>query len=147
VCLPAGFGAVIDCWGGNVIVDDKSQLNAKRPVAPIDLTQGLRCPLLGLFGNDDENLNADQVNRTEAELKRLGKAYEFYRYNGAEEQSARAAQLDVGKGIASCLQECRRSARVYIRRSLPCAPASRRRPPTRTRNAAPRDRASAKPYA
>jgi carboxymethylenebutenolidase len=64
-------------------LDDKSLLNAKRPVAPIDLTQGLRCPLLGLFGNDDENPNADQVNRTEAELKRLGKVYEFYRYDGA----------------------------------------------------------------
>jgi carboxymethylenebutenolidase len=52
-------------------------------VAPIDLTDGLRCPLLGLFGNDDENPNRDQVNRTEATLKRLGKAFEFYRYDGA----------------------------------------------------------------
>jgi len=75
--------AVVDCWGGNVIVDDKSQLNAKRPIAPIDLTEQLRCPLLGLFGNDDENPNADQVNRTEATLKRLGKNYEFHRYDGA----------------------------------------------------------------
>src|SRR6266540_993060 len=31
--------AVVDCWGGNVIVDDKSLLNAKRPVAPIELTE------------------------------------------------------------------------------------------------------------
>jgi carboxymethylenebutenolidase len=75
--------AVVDCWGGNVIVDDKAQLNAKRPIAPIDLTEQLRCPLLGLFGNDDENPNADQVNRTEATLKRLGKTYEFHRYDGA----------------------------------------------------------------
>ena len=46
-------------------------------VAPIDLTAKLRCPLLGLFGNDDENPNRDQVNRTEAVLKKLGKTYEF----------------------------------------------------------------------
>src|SRR5215470_4554675 len=82
-CRLPTVDAVIDCWGGNVIVDDKSQLNAKRPVAPIDLSEGLRCSILGLFGNDDENPNADQVNRTEVVLKRLGKAYEFHRYDGS----------------------------------------------------------------
>jgi carboxymethylenebutenolidase len=82
-CRLPEIDAVVDCWGGNVIVDDKSQLNAKRPVAPIDLTANLRAPLLGIFGNDDQNPNADQVNRTEAELKRLGKSYAFYRYDNA----------------------------------------------------------------
>ena len=42
-----------------------------------------QCPILGLFGNDDENPNADQVNRTEAVLKKLGKNYAFHRYDGA----------------------------------------------------------------
>ena len=82
-CRLSDIDAVIDCWGGNVIVDDKAQLNAKRPVAPIDLTEKLRAPLLGIFGNDDENPNADQVNRTEAVLKKLGKTYEFHRYANA----------------------------------------------------------------
>jgi carboxymethylenebutenolidase len=36
-----------------------------------------------LFGNDDENPSPDQVNRTEAVLKKLGKAHEFHRYDGA----------------------------------------------------------------
>jgi carboxymethylenebutenolidase len=82
-CRLPDIDAVIDCWGGNVIVDDKAQLNAKRPVAPIDLSDQLRAPLLGIFGNDDENPNADQVNRTEAVLKKLGKDYEFHRYDKA----------------------------------------------------------------
>ena len=82
-CRIADLDAVVDCWGGNVVVDDKSQLNAKRPLAPIDLSEQLRAPLLGIFGNDDQNPNADQVNRTEATLKRLGKTYEFHRYDGA----------------------------------------------------------------
>jgi carboxymethylenebutenolidase len=82
-CRIAEFDALVDCWGGNVVVDDKSLLNAKRPVAPIDLTEHLRCPLLGIFGNDDENPTADQVNRTEAVLQRLGKSYVFHRYDGA----------------------------------------------------------------
>jgi carboxymethylenebutenolidase len=82
-CQLGDLGAVVDCWGGNVIVDDPKQLNAKRPVAPIDLTEKMTAPLIGLFGNDDENPNRDQVNRTEAKLKALGKNYEFHRYDGA----------------------------------------------------------------
>jgi len=82
-CTLPDIDAAVDCWGGNVIVDDPKQLNAKRPVAPIDLTKDMKAPLLGLFGNDDENPNRDQVNRTEAELKRLKKNYEFHRYDGA----------------------------------------------------------------
>jgi carboxymethylenebutenolidase len=82
-CTLSGIDAAVDCWGGNVIVDNPKDLNDKRPVAPIDLTEKLNCPLLGIFGNDDANPTADQVNRTEAVLKRLGKNYEFHRYNGA----------------------------------------------------------------
>jgi carboxymethylenebutenolidase len=82
-CTLAGINAAVDCWGGNVIVDDPKLLNAKRPVAPIELTDKITCPLLGLFGNDDENPTADQVNRTEAVLERLGKNYQFHRYDGA----------------------------------------------------------------
>src|SRR5215831_9447936 len=40
-CSLDRIDAAVDCWGGNVIVDDPKQLNAKRPVAPIDLTPKL----------------------------------------------------------------------------------------------------------
>src|SRR5262245_59853668 len=82
-CLVPGFNAVVDCWGGNVVVDDKKQLDDKKPVAPIDYTEKLAAPLLGIFGNDDQNPNRDHVNRTEELLKKLGKSYEFHRYDGA----------------------------------------------------------------
>jgi carboxymethylenebutenolidase len=82
-CRIEDIDATVDCWGGNVIVDDPKLLNAKRPIAPIDLSEHIRCPLLGLFGNDDENPNRDQVNRIEAVLKKLGKSFEFHRYDGA----------------------------------------------------------------
>lgn len=82
-CRLPNISALVDCWGGNVVVDDPKALNDKRPVAPIDLTEKMTAPLLGLFGNDDENPNADQVNRTEAVLKKLGKNYQFHRYDGA----------------------------------------------------------------
>jgi carboxymethylenebutenolidase len=75
--------AAVDCWGGGVTVDDPSQLNERRPVAPIDLTPKISCPVLGIFGNDDRAPSPEQVDRTEKELKKHGKTYEFYRYDGA----------------------------------------------------------------
>jgi carboxymethylenebutenolidase len=47
------------------------------------MTPDLACPLLGLFGADDPNPSPDQVAKTEAELKRLGKVYEFHTYENA----------------------------------------------------------------
>jgi carboxymethylenebutenolidase len=82
-CKTNDFDAAVDCWGGGVIVDDEQQLTPTRPVAPITLTADLKIPLLGIFGNDDDNPSQDEVNRTEEELKRLDKTYEFYRYDGA----------------------------------------------------------------
>ena len=31
----------------------KEEINDKTPVAPIDLTKDLACPLIGIFGNDE----------------------------------------------------------------------------------------------
>lgn len=82
-CRISELDAVVDCWGGRVIADNPEDINEKRPVAPIDLTDKLKAPLLGLFGNDDKSPSPDQVDRHEALLKKLGKAYEFHRYDGA----------------------------------------------------------------
>lgn len=81
-CRVEGFNAAVDCWGGRVVAS-KEQLTPAQPVAPIDYTAELACPLLGLFGNDDQNPSPEQVNRLEEELKKYGKNYKFYRYDGA----------------------------------------------------------------
>jgi carboxymethylenebutenolidase len=82
-CTLEGIDAAVDCWGGNVIVDDASMLNEMRPVAPITLTAQMRPPLLGIFGNEDRNPTVEHVNATEAELQKHGKLYKFHRYDGA----------------------------------------------------------------
>ncbi|MBV9326362.1 MAG: dienelactone hydrolase family protein [Chloroflexi bacterium] len=74
--------AAVDCWGGRVIAKPE-ELNERQPVAVIDMTTEMRCPLLGIFGNDDASPDPEQVNRTEAVLRDLGKDYEFHRYDGA----------------------------------------------------------------
>jgi carboxymethylenebutenolidase len=80
--IPEAVDAAVDCWGGGVI-QEASKLNEAQPVSPITLAENLRSPLMGVFGNDDENPTPEEVDQTEAELKRLGKTYEFYRYDGA----------------------------------------------------------------
>ena len=82
-CRLDGVDAAVDCWGGNVVVDDPTQLTPQRPVAPIDLTPNLKAPMLGLFGNEDKNPSPAQVDTLEAKLKECGKAYDFHRYDGA----------------------------------------------------------------
>jgi len=74
--------AVVDQWGGRVVMGPE-ELNAKTPVAPIDMTKDIQCPVLGLFGNDDRAPSPEQVNQHEAELKKHGKTYESHRYDGA----------------------------------------------------------------
>jgi carboxymethylenebutenolidase len=76
------FQAVVNCWGGGVVMK-KEDLTPARPVSPIDTTKDLACPMLGLFGEDDQNPSPEQVAQHEAELKKHGKTYEFHSYPGA----------------------------------------------------------------
>lgn len=77
-----GWDAVVDLWGGRVVAAADA-LTPSQPVAPIDYTANLSAPLLGIFGNEDQNPSPDQVNQHEAALKQHGKTYEFHRYDGA----------------------------------------------------------------
>ena len=81
-CRSDNVDAVVDCWGGGVVMGP-DDLSPQRPVAPIDLTESLDAPLLGLFGDQDGSPSPEQVAQHEEELKRLGKSYDFTMYPGA----------------------------------------------------------------
>jgi carboxymethylenebutenolidase len=81
-CKTKSIDAVVELWGGRVVMS-KEELTPKQPVAPIEFTKDLSCPLLGLFGKDDKNPTPEQVALHEAELKKHGKQYEFHMYDGA----------------------------------------------------------------
>ncbi len=74
--------AAVDCWGGRVIAPE-DQLTERQPVAPIGYTADINCPVLGIFGNEDQSPTPEDVDKTEEELKKHGKDYEFHRYDGA----------------------------------------------------------------
>lgn len=78
-CRAGNVDAIVDCWGGRVVMG-KDQLTERQPVAPLDYTRDLQCPILGLFGEDDRNPSPEQVAQHEAELKRHDKDHEFHMY-------------------------------------------------------------------
>ena len=81
-CRTKGFNAVVDCWGGRVVMTP-DQLTANFPVSPLDYTRDLPCPILGLFGEEDSSPTPEQVKLHEEELKKHGKNYEFHMYPNA----------------------------------------------------------------
>jgi carboxymethylenebutenolidase len=81
-CLSSGFSAVVDCWGGRVVMSPE-ELTANQPVSPLEYTARLSCPVLGIFGNEDQSPTPQQVDTLEAELVKHGKTYHFHRYPGA----------------------------------------------------------------
>lgn len=74
--------AAVDCYGAFVVNDPPAGMPASmKPV--LGLAPQLSCPLLGLFGADDQYPTPDEVAKLSAELDRLGKPHEFHTYEDA----------------------------------------------------------------
>jgi carboxymethylenebutenolidase len=74
--------AAVDCYGAFVTGTPPEGMPLK--IGPIvHLTKDLSCPLLGLFGADDQYPSPEHVAELERELKAHGKTYEFHCYEGA----------------------------------------------------------------
>jgi carboxymethylenebutenolidase len=72
--------AAVDCYGAFVV----GEARAGTTMVPIvDKTPSLSCPLLGLFGTEDQYPSPAQVTELEEALKAAGKTYEFHSYPGA----------------------------------------------------------------
>ena len=78
-CTSSNINAAVDSAGGH-IVHEPTEL---RPVQPMDMVQDLECPLLALFGVEDENPTAEQAEQMKALLEQHGKTYEWVMYNNA----------------------------------------------------------------
>ena len=74
--------AAVDCYGAFVTGTPPEGMPLK--IGPIKhLLKDLSCPLLGLFGADDQYPSPEQVTELEEELKAQGKTYELHSYEGA----------------------------------------------------------------
>jgi carboxymethylenebutenolidase len=74
------FAAIADLWGGGGVMQP-SDLN---PVAPIDMTNDVTAPVLGISGNDDKSHpHWSRSISTRQSSKKHDKGYEFHRYDRA----------------------------------------------------------------
>ena len=76
------LNAAVDCYGAFVTGTPP----AGHPLQVsnlVDQLPNLRCPVLGLFGNDDKTPSPAHVDEFEQILNDNGKAYEFHRYDDA----------------------------------------------------------------
>jgi carboxymethylenebutenolidase len=74
--------AAVDCYGAYVTgrVPEDWPL---RVTNLADQLPRLRCPVLGLFGNEDKSPSPEHVDEFEQILRARGKPYEFHRYDDA----------------------------------------------------------------
>ena len=74
--------AAVDCYGAFVIAPPPEGLPLKvQPIA--HLAKDLSCPLLGLFGAEDQNPSPQETAQLEAILRAHDKTFEFHTFEGA----------------------------------------------------------------
>jgi carboxymethylenebutenolidase len=74
--------AAVDCYGAFVVNQPPEGMPLK--VTPIvDKVKDLSCPLLGLFGADDQHPSPQETAQLSKALDEAGKAHEFHTYDGA----------------------------------------------------------------
>ena len=94
------LGVIGHCWGGRVswlsachnpdlkacavLYGGRIKLGmGPDSTPPIELADRIKCPMIGIFGNDDKNPSPADVDDLDAALKAAGVAHEFHRYDGA----------------------------------------------------------------
>ena len=73
----SGLGASAVFYGGGML-----QARGGPGPSPLERAGDISVPVLGLFGEEDQNPKMEDVAAIEAELKRLDKTYEFHMYPG-----------------------------------------------------------------
>jgi carboxymethylenebutenolidase len=73
--------AAVDCYGGAVVTAPEGLPVPMTPL--IGMSKDLSCPLLGLFGADDQFPTPADMTKLDEELTSLGKEHEFHTYEGA----------------------------------------------------------------
>ena len=74
--------AAVDCYGAFVVASPPEGMPLR--VGPIvDLAPNLSCPLLGLFGAEDQYPAPAEVEELERALTAAGKEFEFHTFDGA----------------------------------------------------------------
>lgn len=75
------FQAAVDCYGGAVVHVPDGAPSSMKPL--VGMAKELSCPLLGLFGADDQFPTPAETAELSGVLDSFGKAHEFHTFDGA----------------------------------------------------------------
>jgi carboxymethylenebutenolidase len=74
--------AAVDCYGAFIVQEPPAALGLHvRPI--VHLAPSLSCPLLGLFGAEDEHPSPEETAALARALERAGKVFEFHTFEDA----------------------------------------------------------------
>lgn len=83
-CSSDRIDAALDCWGGFISrATADAKTTAARPVPVIDLADRLRCPLLAVFGAEDQNPSPADAAELHARLEQAHKTATVKIFEGA----------------------------------------------------------------
>ena len=77
-CHIPDFRVCVMFYGGNLNIG-----RGEGSPAPIDMVGQITCPVIGFFGNEDQNPSPQDVDDLEHALDGAGVKHTFHRYNGA----------------------------------------------------------------
>ena len=81
-CNVSDLKAAVVFYGGRILAPSPSpQVEGEGP-SPLEQTSKITAPILGLFGEDDQNPTPADVAQIDAELTKHGKVHEFHSYPG-----------------------------------------------------------------
>lgn len=80
-CSSKTVDAAVDCWGGFISRATSDQATTpQRPTPVIELAEHLACPLLAVFGEEDQNPSLAEADALGQRLARAGKDATISRY-------------------------------------------------------------------
>jgi carboxymethylenebutenolidase len=74
--------AAVDCYGA-FVVDEPPEVMPLRVHPIVHLVKDLSCPLLGLFGAEDQHPSPEETAALGRALEEAGKTFEFHTFEGA----------------------------------------------------------------
>jgi len=83
-CSSERVDAAVDCWGGFITcATPTDETTPQRPTPVIDLVETLHCPLLAVFGEEDENPSPADAAELQRRLEQAGKTATVKIFKGA----------------------------------------------------------------
>jgi len=83
-CTTDGADALVDCYGGFLTkATFEAAVTGARPAQPMDLLEGLRCPLLAVFGSEDTDPSPAEAEEMRQRLASVDQPVEIRVFENA----------------------------------------------------------------